>query len=209
MVRGYAFWVVMLGLGMALVMFGGRAAQADAALARLVSSEGRSLSAMPAARLSWLRDGQAGVARASFSAADLSRLPAPKGGPEWRCLAEALYFEARGEALTGQVAVAEVILNRVDSPRFPDSVCDVINQGTGRKHACQFTYTCDGRAEVVTEPAAWDRVARVAQVMLNGAPRTLTKGAVYYHTKAVRPSWSRKFARTTTIGAHHFYRPAG
>lgn len=138
----------------------------------------------------------------------LAQQPAAKGGEEWECLAEALYFEARGETVKGQFAVAEVILNRVDSPRFPNSVCGVVNQGTGRKFACQFTYTCDGRAEVISEPKAYTRVGKVAKVMLNGAPRQLTDGATYYHTTAVRPSWSRKFSQTATIGVHKFYRAA-
>lgn len=133
--------------------------------------------------------------------------PVVKGGDQWACLAEALYFEARGESVKGQFAVAEVILNRVDSPQFPDSVCAVINQGTGRKYACQFTYTCDGHKEIINEPRAFQRVGKVAKLMVNGAPRQLTDGATYYHTRAVSPRWSRKFDRTTSIGEHHFYRP--
>ena len=132
--------------------------------------------------------------------------PVAKGGEQWRCLAEALYFEARGESVKGQFAVAEVIMNRVDSARFPNSVCGVIHQGTGRKYQCQFTYTCDGHAEVIAEHKAFERVGKVAKLVIGGAPRALTAGATYYHTKAVSPKWSRKFARTTTIGVHHFYR---
>ncbi len=215
MVRHVACFGLALILGAFLLVAGSAPVAADASLARLLTTEGRALAAMPEGRLSWLRDGRnrpqgdATIELAALSDADLARMPAPKGGAEWRCLAEALYFEARGETLKGQFAVAEVILNRVDSPRFPDSVCSVINQGTGRKHGCQFTYTCDGRAEAITEPAAWNRVARVAQVMLNGAPRTLTKGATHYHTAAVRPAWSRIYPRTATIGDHHFYRGRG
>ena len=123
-----------------------------------------------------------------------------------RCLSEALYFEARGESLRGQFAVAEVILNRVDSALYPDTVCGVINQGTGRKYQCQFTYTCDGNPKVVREKDAFAVSAKVASVMVSGAPRALTDGATHYHTKAVRPNWSRTFPRTTTIGVHHFYR---
>ncbi|WP_299844783.1 cell wall hydrolase [uncultured Roseovarius sp.] len=137
----------------------------------------------------------------------LDAQPAVKGGDEWACLAEALYFEARGESVKGQFAVAEVILNRVDSPRFPDTVCDVINQGTGRKYQCQFTYTCDGFKEIINEPRAFKRVGKVAKMMVSGAPRKLTDGATFYHTRAVNPRWSRKFTRTTSIGQHHFYRP--
>ncbi|WP_338550780.1 cell wall hydrolase [Roseovarius phycicola] len=131
-----------------------------------------------------------------------------KGGDaEWECLAEAIYFEARGESVKGQFAVAEVILNRVDSATFPDTICGVVNQGTGRKYQCQFTYTCDGYKEVINEPKTYKRVGKVAQVMMqNGAPRDLTDGATHYHTKAVNPRWARKFPRTTTIGVHHFYR---
>jgi len=125
---------------------------------------------------------------------------------QWQCLAEALYFEARGESVKGQFAVAEVILNRVDSASYPGTLCGVIKQGTGRKYQCQFTYTCDGIAEKIHERDAFERVGKVARLMIDGAPRVLTDGATHYHTKAVNPNWARKFPRTATIGVHHFYR---
>ena len=143
-----------------------------------------------------------------YSQATLKQLPKATGGKQWGCLAEALYFEARGESVTGQFAVAEVILNRVDSRRYPGSICGVVRQGTGRRHACQFSFYCDGRAEVIRDRRAYERVAKVAQIMLNGGPRNLTDGATHYHTRAVAPSWSRVFPRTATIGQHHFYREA-
>ena len=142
----------------------------------------------------------------SYDKGWLAVQPKPKGGKAWQCLTEALYFEARGESLKGQFAVAEVIMNRVDHARFPNSVCGVINQGTGKKFQCQFTYTCDGRAEVVNEPAAFERVGKVAQAMIAGAPRALTDGATHYHTTAVRPKWAKRFENTTKIGVHRFYR---
>lgn len=129
-----------------------------------------------------------------------------KGDEEWQCLAEALYFEARGESVKGQFAVAEVIMNRVDHDYYPESLCGVINQGTGRKYQCQFTYTCDGVANNIYEKDAYERAGKVAQLIMDGAPRALTDGATHYHTKAVSPAWSRKFKRTATIGVHHFYR---
>ena len=141
-----------------------------------------------------------------YSKAYLRSLPVAKGGKEWACLTEALYFEARGETVKGQFAVGEVILNRVSSPSFPDTICGVINQGTGRKFACQFTYTCDGRAEVIRELKAYEMVGKVAKMVMDGMPRTLTDGATFYHTKAVRPSWARVFERTASIGFHHFYK---
>jgi len=142
----------------------------------------------------------------SYDEEFLAGLPRASGNEQWRCLSEALYFEARGESVRGQFGVAEVILNRVDSPDFPDSVCSVIRQGTGRLFQCQFTYTCDGNKETVHDRAAWERVGKVARIMLDGKERELTGGATHYHTKAVRPRWSRVFPRTAAIGAHYFYR---
>jgi hypothetical protein len=126
---------------------------------------------------------------------------------EWRCLAEAMYFEARGEGIDGQVAVAEVVLNRVDSARYPDSVCDVVLQGSKNRGACQFSYNCDGLANRVANKRAWERIGKIAWLMLEGRPRTLTDEALYFHSTSVRPSWSRKYVRTTQIGRHVFYRP--
>lgn len=132
------------------------------------------------------------------------------GDAQWGCLSEALYFEARGESVRGQFAVAEVILNRVDSPKYPNSVCAVINQGTGKKYQCQFSYTCDGHKEVFNEAEARKNTQIIAAALLSGAvPRVLTSGATHYHTKAVRPSWAKKFPRVATIGVHHFYRQPG
>ena len=132
--------------------------------------------------------------------------PTATGGADWLCLSEALYFEARGESVKGQVAVAEVILNRVKSRKFPNSVCGVVNQGTGKRNRCQFSYTCDGNPEVVHEPAAYRNVGKIARALLDGAPRNLTVGATYYHNHTVRPRWSRVFTRTASIDGHYFYR---
>ena len=86
-----------------------------------------------------------------WTSSKLLSLPVPKRDKQMSCLAEALYFEARGEPIIGQLAVGEVILNRVEDRRYPSSICKVINQGTGRRFACQFTYTCDGKLESVHE----------------------------------------------------------
>lgn len=133
--------------------------------------------------------------------------PEIEGGEDWECLAEALYFEARGESVKGQFAVAEVILNRMKSPLYPDNVCDVVHQGTGRKYQCQFTFTCDGHPENIREPKAYERVGKVARLVLDGTARLkLTGGATHYHTSAVRPAWARRFDQTAAIGVHRFYR---
>ena len=119
------------------------------------------------------------------------------GADSLHCLTEALYFEARGEGRSGQRAVAEVILNRVDSGAFPNSVCGVVHQRG------QFTYNKNAR---IREKGTFARVQKVAIAALSGAPRTLTDGATYFHTRQVKPSWSRRFERTTRIGSHIFYR---
>jgi len=182
----------------------GTAGMADTPLKKLLGEEKRALGAMSEIQLaSYIQEP---VRKVAYSRDWLDAQKVPKGGSEWRCLAEALYFEARGESVEGQFAVAEVILNRVDHAEFPDTVCGVIKQGTGRKYGCQFTYTCDGHAEVISEPRAYERVGKVAQVMVRGAKRPLTKGATHYHTQAVNPRWSRTYPRVATIGFHHFYK---
>ena len=124
----------------------------------------------------------------------------------WYCLAEALYFEARGEPLRGQIAVAEVILNRVDSKRYPNSVCGVVQQGQHRRNACQFSYNCDGRSNRIGNKKAFNTLGKLAYVMMSGAERELTGDALYYHNNTVRPRWSRKMVKTARIGRHIFYR---
>lgn len=136
----------------------------------------------------------------------LSDMDRASGNAQWRCLTEAIYFEARGEPVAGQVAVAEVILNRVDSPRHPSSICKVVNQGTGRLHACQFSYTCDGIPERVTEQAAWEKAGKIARLLIDGAPRALTADATHYHADYVNPHWAKVYPRTTKVGQHIFYK---
>lgn len=150
----------------------------------------------------------AGLSSDLYSSDWLEALPAAQGGDEWQCLTEALYFEARGETIMGQFAVAEVIVNRMKSKKFPDSICGVVNQGTGRRYACQFTYTCDGRPEHIANEGAWERVGKVARASLDEkVPLNLTDGATFYHTTGVNPSWASKFTRVAQYGVHLFYRP--
>ena len=143
---------------------------------------------------------------ASFNPSILDAMPPASGGPQWKCLSEALYFEARGEDLWGQIAVAEVILNRVDSDRFPNSVCDVVRDGTGQRNRCQFSYYCDGKVESIGNPGAFERIQKIAAMMIEGRARTLTRGATFYHTDTVAPSWVSAMDQTTVIGDHIFYR---
>jgi len=177
---------------------------ADTPLDKMVENERRAMNGLPDSRLvSFL---QRPARQIEYSGDWLAAQSVTSGGPAWRCPAEQLSFEARGETVKGQFAVAEVILNRVDSVEFPDDVCAVVRQGTGRKYQCQFSYTCDGHKEVIAEPGAFERAGKIARLMLQGAPRALTEGATYFHARAVSPNWARRFERTAAIGSHLFYR---
>ena len=164
----------------------------------------RSIATAP---VSLTRKGPAVTGPAKLDFASLDALPAVKGDAQWQCLATAIYFEARGEPVSGQVAVAEVILNRVENPNYPDTVCAVTNQGVGTAgRSCQFSYACDGRSDVMAPGAARSRAEKLAALMLAGRARTVTSGATHFHTRAVRPGWSGQLVRTTAIGHHVFYR---
>ena len=136
----------------------------------------------------------------------LLSLPVPKSDKQMSCLAEALYFEARGEPIKGQLAVGEVILNRVKDTRYPSSICKVINQGTGRRFACQFTYTCDGKLETVHERKPYEMALKIAKILMTTHDRKLTRGSTHYHSNYVDPKWSKKFERVAKFGRHIFYR---
>lgn len=212
--------VVIAAAGFA-VMTGTTAFADDGLAARLgdlLGQERQALDIVPSARLAALTTPPPAAARniattpiepetqATEMVASLPAGPLSVDPGQLHCLTEALYFEARGESAQGQRAVAEVILNRVSSPEYPNSVCGVVGQGTGARYGCQFTYKCDGIPDTVHERGAWNMVEQVAQVALSGAPRTLTEGATHYHTRAVNPSWASRFPRTAAIGAHYFYR---
>jgi spore germination cell wall hydrolase CwlJ-like protein len=127
------------------------------------------------------------------------------------CLTQAIYHEARGESVAGQWAVANVVINRANSRRFPTTLCGVVYQNAEQGyHRCQFTFACDGKSEVGTERAAWSRAQQIAQVAYKefksgDTPGVLPNSALYYHTTAVTPSWSNEYKRVAVIGAHEFY----
>jgi spore germination cell wall hydrolase CwlJ-like protein len=142
------------------------------------------------------------VARAR-SAMEAGGLP----GAAHRCLAEAVYFEARGESEEGQAAVAQVILNRVHSEHYPDSVCDVVYQNRNRKNRCQFSFACDGRDDRIRNNDAWSTAQRIAREV--GEGRTWLEEvsyATHYHATYVKPRWIRDMVKQDKIGRHIFYR---
>ena len=129
------------------------------------------------------------------------------------CLAQAIYHEARGESQVGQLAVANVIVNRARSGKFPSTLCGVIYQNADKgRHRCQFTFACDGRSDAPGERHAWARSAALAQEVyaefaLGDAVGAVPGSALYYHTTAVRPSWANTYSAVAQIGSHIFYSP--
>jgi spore germination cell wall hydrolase CwlJ-like protein len=125
-----------------------------------------------------------------------------------KCLAEAVYFEARGEAVRGQIAVAQVVMNRTFSGFYPTTVCGVVYQNKHRHYACQFTFACDNVADVVREPDMWERAKKIAKAVLDGQLWLPEVGkSTHYHAYWVRPSWVHEMKKMYKFGVHTFYRP--
>lgn len=132
-------------------------------------------------------------------------LPASPTEDEVRCLALALYHEARGEPSEGMRAIAHVVVNRAASPHYPNSVCGVIKDG-GETPPCQFSWWCDGRSDNPRNRRAFTRAEVIALLVLSGGSEDLTDGATYFHANNVSPYWSKLFTPTVTVGGHTFYR---
>ena len=126
-----------------------------------------------------------------------------------KCLADAVYFEARGEPLKGQQAVAQVVMNRVFSGYYPHDVCGVVYQNSSRHLACQFTFACEGKdLDRIEEPDMWEQAKRIAKDMLSGKIWLADIGhATHYHAYWVHPSWVNEMKKLYHLGVHTFYRP--
>ena len=138
---------------------------------------------------------------------------------EVECLAQNIYFEARGEPMKGQIAVAYVALNRQRDTRYPNTLCEVIKQGpisawflmeqdkvVPLRHKCQFSWWCDGRSDNPKDMWAWGRAMDIAAGVINDKYEDPTDGALWYHNTNVDPSWNRQLAHTTQINKHLFYK---
>jgi hypothetical protein len=126
-----------------------------------------------------------------------------------KCLTLAIYYEAASESDSGQRAVAQVVLNRVAHPSYPNSVCGVVFQGSERSTGCQFSFTCDGALARQPSRRFWDRAQKVASAALGGAVYRPVGLATHYHTVWIHPYWADSLAGAGTIGAHRFYRWKG
>jgi spore germination cell wall hydrolase CwlJ-like protein len=126
---------------------------------------------------------------------------------ESRCLAEAVYFEARSEPETGQAAVAQVVLNRARSGLYPKSICGVVYQNRHRHLACQFTFACEGKSLRITDQGSWSTATRIAKAVLEGKTYLVeVGGSTHYHADYVRPRWARRLTKMDVIGRHIFYK---
>ncbi|MCW2308276.1 cell wall hydrolase [Rhodobium gokarnense] len=124
-----------------------------------------------------------------------------------KCLAEAIYFEARGEPWKGQVAVAQVVLNRVKNPTYPGTICGVVYQNKHRRNRCQFSFACDGKRERIRSHSAWAKAQKIAREITAGKHWLKEVGAsTHYHATYVRPRWARRMVRKQRIGRHIFYK---
>jgi len=126
---------------------------------------------------------------------------------EQKCLAEAIYFEARGESLKGQAAVAQVVLNRVRNPAYPASICGVVYQNVKWRGRCQFSFACDGKKRRINQPAHW-RMAQDIAIAVSAGQIWLPEvgSSTHYHATYVKPRWARSMVRLEKIGLHIFYR---
>ena len=139
------------------------------------------------------------------------------------CLAKNMYFEARDQGTAGLLAVAGVVYNRVNDPRFPNSICEVVKQGPVRaswkrngtyfpiKHKCQFSWYCDGKSDIPKEKKKYQKILDIAEAIITHGPPfregfvDITDGALFYHADYVTPSWAKTKHRTIEIEDHIFY----
>ncbi len=122
------------------------------------------------------------------------------------CFTQNLYFEARSEGREGMIAVGWVVLNRVDSDRYPDSICGVIYDG-GERSPCEFNWWCDGMSDRPAEPESWELAQEITDLMLNNPPADPTDGALWFHMDSIEvPDWLMPRERTLHLGAHYFYK---
>ena len=149
-------------------------------------------------------------ARANTPVTDFSIIRDENGkqvsAKEMWCLATAIYFESRGEAYRGQVAVAQVVMNRLRHPIYPKTICGVVFQNQNKRNACQFSFACDGIPERVTDAKSWKQAEEIAAGVVQGTLYEVKVGkATHYHATYVYPHWAPRMKKLTKIGLHVFY----
>jgi spore germination cell wall hydrolase CwlJ-like protein len=150
---------------------------------------------------------------ASSASANMNVLFSHENEPQAWCLAQNIYYEARGSNLADQAAVADVVLNRVSDSRYPNTICEVVQQGKQhangqmKRNQCQFSWYCDGKSDYPTNQEAWSKAQQTAYMMIYYQDfRGITEGATHYHADYVKPKWARGLQIVGRIGEHIFYR---
>jgi len=153
------------------------------------------------------------ILSASTAQANMNVLFKAENEPQAWCLAQNVYYESRGSSLADQAAVADVVLNRVEDARYPNSICGVVKQGrqyaSGQmiRNQCQFSWYCDGKSDYPRDKEAWTKAQQIAYMMLYYKDyRGITEGATHYHADYVAPKWAKDMTLIGRIGNHIFYR---
>ena len=125
---------------------------------------------------------------------------------EVMCIAMAVYWEARGEPLAGRFAVAEVVINRMNDPRYPSDACSVVYEGGETRHECQFSFFCDGKSDQPTDDVPWRVAQLIAAAVYEGRAAPVVGGATHYHARRVHPDWASTGQVVGRVNDHVFYR---
>lgn len=134
-----------------------------------------------------------------------------RSATEQKCLATAIYFEARGESMKGELAVAQVVINRLKNPAYPNTVCGVVYQNKNMRNACQFSFACDGIPDRITDATSWTRAQMLAKRVLNEDNwwNADVGSSTHYHANYVKPRWARTMKKMQKVGHHIFYKTYG
>lgn len=137
--------------------------------------------------------------------------PNARSATEQKCMATAIYFEARGEPVKGELAVAQVVINRLKNPAYPGTICGVVYQNKDMRNACQFSFACDGIPDRITDASAWTRAQEIARRVLYRQDwwNADIGSSTHYHANYVRPRWARTMKKMEKIGHHIFYKTYG
>ncbi|MEX0853591.1 MAG: cell wall hydrolase [Bauldia sp.] len=142
-----------------------------------------------------------------------AKIPASaKSASEVKCLATAIYFEARGEPEQGRIAVAQVVLNRLKNPAYPNTICGVVYQNKDKRNRCQFSFACDGIRDRISDMRAWAEAQALARKVLNDDRNLYLSevgAATHYHAVYVKPRWARSMKKMQKLGRHIFYKTYG
>ena len=192
---------VEIGPRMSVASINPSAAAALDAIAGIAPSSDMPMPAMASEQLAYARS------TAPVTGGFASGTPVAVSDKELWCLATAVYFEARGESYRGQVAVAQVVLNRVKDRRYPNTICGVVFQNQSRRNSCQFSFACDGIPEVINDSKSWAQAEDIAQRFTSGELYlTEVADATHYHATYVSPAWAPRMTKVTQVGLHVFYK---